>query len=116
MTASVEVSEEKGIRYLHFGSRWIQGAMRVARPWALELEYTGGMMVPLLLRPGKRWPKSALLIGLGAGSLAKFLYRHRPAAMLTAIVATTTVNIAIATTTVDVNFPTRTTGSQIDSP
>ena len=32
MTASIETSEEGGVRYLHFGSRWIQGAMRMA-PW-----------------------------------------------------------------------------------
>ena len=38
------------------------------------------------------------------------------AAMFTAIVATTTVNIAIATTTGELNLPTSCTGSQIDSP
>jgi spermidine synthase len=38
--ASIEISEERGVRYLHFGSPWVQGAMRIARPWALELEYT----------------------------------------------------------------------------
>ncbi len=82
---SIEISEERGVRYLHFGSRWIQGAMRVARPWALELEYTRDMMFPLLLRPPLRWPKSVLLIGLGAASLPKFLYRHRPQAALTVV-------------------------------
>lgn len=79
------VSESAGVRYLHFSSHWIQGAMRVARPWALELDYTREMMAALLLRPDPAWPKSALLIGLGAGSLTKFLYRHRPAARLTAV-------------------------------
>lgn len=29
------VSESAGVRYLHFSSRWIQGAMGVARPRAL---------------------------------------------------------------------------------
>lgn len=79
------VSESAGVRYLHFSSHWIQGAMRVARPWALELDYTREMMAALLLRPDPDWPRSALLIGLGAGSLVKFLYRHRPAARLTVI-------------------------------
>lgn len=78
----IQVSETGGVRYLHFSSHWIQGAMRVARPWALELEYTREMMSALLLRPGADWPRSALLIGLGAGSLAKFLYRYRPQAQL----------------------------------
>ena len=26
----IEVSEEAGVRYLHFGSDWVQGAMRIA--------------------------------------------------------------------------------------
>ncbi len=76
MATSIEISEEAGVRYLHFGSRWIQGAMRVARPYALELEYTREMMLPLLFRPAARWPHRVLLIGLGAASLTKFLYRR----------------------------------------
>ena len=65
---SVDISEEAGVRYLHFGSDWVQGAMRIARPWSLELAYTREMMAGLLLREPP-WPKNALLIGLGAGSL-----------------------------------------------
>ena len=83
--ASIEVSEEAGVRYLHFGSPWVQGAMRVARPWSLELEYTRDMMMALLLRPSPRWPKTVLLIGLGAASLTKFLYRNRPRSTLTVV-------------------------------
>lgn len=78
----IDISEEAGVRYLHFGSSWIQGAMRIARPWSLELEYTREMMAALLLRHAPRWPRSALLIGLGAASLTKFLYRHCPQAKL----------------------------------
>lgn len=79
------VSESAGVRYLHFSSDWIQGAMRIARPWALELDYTREMMAGLLLRPDPEWPRQALLIGLGAASLTKFLYRHRPRARLTVV-------------------------------
>lgn len=75
---SVDISEEAGVRYLHFGSDWVQGAMRIARPWSLELAYTREMMAGLLLRDDLRWPGSALLVGLGAGSLAKFIYRNLP--------------------------------------
>ena len=32
---SIEISEEAGVRSLHFGSDWVQGAMRVRRPNAL---------------------------------------------------------------------------------
>ena len=82
MATSIEISEQAGVRYLHFGSHWIQGAMRIARPHALELEYTRDMMLALLLRTGSRWPRRVLLIGLGAASLTKFLYRNRPRASL----------------------------------
>jgi len=81
----IDISEEAGVRYLYFGSEWIQGAMRIARPWNLELEYTREMMASLLLREGARWPRKVLLIGLGAASLTKFLYRNRPLAHLTVV-------------------------------
>ncbi|MFO1323935.1 MAG: spermidine synthase [Burkholderiales bacterium] len=84
MTVSIDVSEEAGVRYLHFGSRWIQGAMRVRRPHALELDYTRDMMFPLLLRDGG-WPRTVLTIGLGAASLTRFLHRHRPRAAQTVV-------------------------------
>ena len=73
------------MRRLHFGSDWVQGAMRIARPWSLELAYTREMMAGLLLRPASTWPRRALLVGLGAGSLAKFLYRHRPDCRITVV-------------------------------
>ena len=42
--ASIRLSEQAGVRYLQFGPQWIQGAMRLRRPWSLELEYTRQMM------------------------------------------------------------------------
>lgn len=81
---NIDISEEAGIRYLHFGSNWIQGAMRIGRPFALELDYTREMMVPLLLH-GDDWPRRVLQIGLGAASVTKFLYRHRPRARITVV-------------------------------
>ena len=81
---NIDISEEAGVRYLHFGSSWIQGAMRIARPFALELDYTREMMTPLLLH-GDDWPRKVLQIGLGAGSVTKFLYRYRPQAKLTIV-------------------------------
>jgi spermidine synthase len=85
MTTPIDIREQAGVRTLHFGSEWIQGAMRIARPWNLELEYTREMMASLLLRDDARWPRKVLLIGLGAASLAKFLYRHYPLAHLTVV-------------------------------
>jgi spermidine synthase len=81
---SITISEKQGVRYLHFGSPWIQGAMRIARPYALVLEYTRDLMAPLLLRPGA-WPASVLQVGLGAASITRFLHRHRPEAKLTVV-------------------------------
>ena len=82
MAPPINISEEAGVRTLHFGSDWVQGAMRIARPWSLELEYTREMMSVLLLRDA---PRRVLLIGLGAASLTKFLYRHYPLAHLTVV-------------------------------
>lgn len=85
MAISIDIREESGVRTLHFGSEWIQGGMRIARPWNLELEYTKEMMAALLLREEARFPRNVLLIGLGAASLTKFLYRHYPLAKLTVV-------------------------------
>lgn len=80
----IEVSEEGGVRYLHFSANWVQGAMRIQRPNSLELAYTREMMAGLLLREPP-WPKNALLIGLGAGSLAKFIYHKLPNTRITVV-------------------------------
>jgi len=69
------LSEADGVRYLHFGTEWIQGAMRIANPFELVLEYTRQMMAWLLfLEP----PREAAigLLGLGAGSLARHCLKH----------------------------------------
>lgn len=85
MSFSIDISEEAGVRYLHFGSLWIQGAMRIARPWHLELDYTKDMMASLLMRDDSHFPRKVLLIGLGAASLTKFLYHNYPLAKLTVV-------------------------------
>jgi spermidine synthase len=81
---NIDISEEAGVRYLHFGSSWVQGAMRIARPYALELEYTRELMTPLLLHEAD-WPRRVLQIGLGAASVTKFLWRYRPQARITVV-------------------------------
>jgi spermidine synthase len=78
----VTLSESDGVRYLHFGTEWIQGAMRIARPFALELEYQQQMMAPLLFLPQ---PRRILQLGLGAAALAKFCYRQLPDAEITVV-------------------------------
>ncbi len=73
--AGVTLSESAGVRYLHFGTEWVQGAMRIAHPYLLELEYQQQMMAPLLLLPR---PRRILQLGLGAAALTKFCRRHLP--------------------------------------
>ena len=51
MGHSIAVSEERGVRYLHFGTEWVQGAMRLSRPHQLVLAYTQEMLSFLLFRP-----------------------------------------------------------------
>lgn len=84
MTFSIEVRNKGGLRTLHFESQCTQGAMRIGHPDELVLEYTRTMMAALLLRE-QPFPRNVLLVGLGAGSLLKFLYRHFPQAQLTAV-------------------------------
>ena len=84
MSLPIDISEESGVRYLHFGSEWVQGAMRIRKPNALELTYTREMMAGLLFR-GTAWPQRVLLIGLGAGSLAKFVHHNLPEACATVV-------------------------------
>lgn len=69
------MSEQQGLRYLHFGSEWIQGAMRVRRPDDLILVYTQQMMAWLLFLEPTKHDELAVL-GLGAGSLVRFAHRH----------------------------------------
>jgi spermidine synthase len=80
--SSIKINQEAGVRYLQFGSRWIQGAMRLARPWSLEIDYTREMMMPLLMRREQGWPRSVLQVGLGAASITRFLHRNLPKARL----------------------------------
>ena len=67
------VSEERGVRYLHLDTPWIQGAMRIRQPQKLELEYIQRMMAWLLLRDPEQLPGTRCLhLGLGAAALTKF--------------------------------------------
>ena len=71
----VEVSERDGIRSLHLGDDTVHSAMRINAPSDLELAYTRSMMAFLLFL---RDPKHILMIGLGGGSLLKFVHYTMP--------------------------------------
>jgi spermidine synthase len=69
----IEVRDEGDKRFLYLGSNTVQSAMFLHDPYALALAYTQNMLALLPLIPS---PTRTLIIGLGGGSLAKFLLRH----------------------------------------
>ena len=72
----VNFSESGESRYLHLGTPWIQGAMKINAPFELDLEYIQRMMVGLLfLKSGSVAGRHAMQLGLGAASLTKFCYK-----------------------------------------
>ncbi|WP_432380299.1 spermidine synthase [Duganella sp. P38] len=80
--APVTLSEFDGVRYLHFGTEWVQGAMRIRKPNWPELEYAQQMMSWML------WldqPRHIAQLGLGTGALTKFCYATFPQAQVTAV-------------------------------
>lgn len=71
----VQISEEDGVRYLHLDSETIQSGMRIAAPNELVLSYTRSMLSFLLFVPA---PERVINIGLGGGSLAKWIHHNLP--------------------------------------
>ncbi len=73
--AEATVSEADAVRYLHLGTPWVQGAMRIRKPLGLELEYIQRMMVWMLLRPEAHWRSAhAVQLGLGAAAITRFTF------------------------------------------
>lgn len=69
----IEVVDDATYRSLHFGSEPKQSSMLLRDPVYLALAYTRAMSSALLFTESTR---RFLLIGLGGGSLAKFLLHH----------------------------------------
>jgi spermidine synthase len=80
--APVQISEKNGVRLLHLGGPAVQSAMRIRAPFELELEYTRAMMAFVLFHATAH---DIALIGLGGGSLAKFIHRRLQPVRLTAL-------------------------------
>ena len=80
--APVTLSEQDGVRYLHFGTEWVQGAMRIRKPDWPELEYAQQMMAWMLFIDA---PRAIGQLGLGTATLTKFCYRQFPEATVTAV-------------------------------
>lgn len=80
--SAVTLSEHDGLRYLHFGTEWIQGAMRLRKPFWPELEYVQQMLSWMLFI---EHPEHVAQLGLGSASLTKFCYKQFPTCRVTAI-------------------------------
>jgi spermidine synthase len=72
-SGDIQISEQDGIRYLHLGSETVQSGMRLTDPVDLVLSYTRSMLAFLLFAPE---PARLVNIGLGGGSLAKWVHHH----------------------------------------
>jgi len=79
---SIEVVDDAVHRSLHFGSEPRQSSMLLRDPLYLALAYTRAMACALLFNDA---PQRVLLIGLGGGSLAKFLLHHFPQCHIDAV-------------------------------
>lgn len=71
----IHFSEAAGMRQLHVGGTAIQSAMLIEDPNGLALAYTRSMMAALLFQPE---PRDVIMIGLGGGSMAKWVYKRLP--------------------------------------
>jgi len=78
----VEIIDRNGVRSLYFGGRYLQSRMTLNAPHLLLLPYTHYMMFSLLL---VERPARVLLIGLGAGSLVRFIHHHFPECVIDAV-------------------------------
>lgn len=78
----IEVVDIGDIRSMHFGTYPRQSSMSLRQPYRLELSYTRSMMACLLFNP---LPENILVVGLGGGSLVKFLLHHLPHSQITVI-------------------------------
>ncbi|SCK40078.1 hypothetical protein VAR608DRAFT_3784 [Variovorax sp. HW608] len=69
----VNFSDWGDVRYLHLGTEWVQGSMKLDAPFEIELEYVQRMMAWLLfVDPAEVSKRHAMQLGLGAASLTKF--------------------------------------------
>ena len=73
--APATISEADGVRYLHLGTPWVQGAMRIRKPLVLELDYIQRMMAWMLLRPSDELMRGhAVQLGLGAAAITRYCH------------------------------------------
>jgi spermidine synthase len=63
------------MRFLHLGTPWVQGSMKISKPYDIHLEYVQRMMGWLLFVDlDQTCHLQAMQLGLGAASLTKFCH------------------------------------------
>ena len=73
----VNFMEGDGVRYMHFETPWIQGAMRIDAPDEIELDYVQRMMAWMLFRDEAGVTEGhAVQLGLGAGTITRFCHKQ----------------------------------------
>jgi spermidine synthase len=77
-----EVVDTHGVRSLHFGTAPKQSALSIQHPNRLELAYVRAMLSALLFIED---PVKVLLIGLGGGTMARFLLGQFPGCRVDAV-------------------------------
>lgn len=87
---TIEIVEEDGVRVLQIGGSAIQSAMRLDAPDRIELDYVRAMLAFLLFHPD---PREVLMVGLGGGSMARFIHQR----MLHARVTVVEINPGVVT-------------------
>lgn len=76
LLAGATISEFDGVRYLHLGTPWVQGAMRIRKPRQIELEYVQRMMAWMLWRPADQVAEGhAVQLGLGGAAITRFTHQ-----------------------------------------
>ncbi|MBM4114178.1 MAG: hypothetical protein FJ253_12545 [Phycisphaerae bacterium] len=74
----IVIAESDEFRTMYFvvdGTYYIESRLDLRRPLALDLDYTRTMMAGFLVRPEI---ESLLMIGMGGGTLANYLFRQIP--------------------------------------
>ena len=79
----IDVVDEATARTMYFGTRARQSTMLFRDRRELALTYTRCMMICLVMFDGK--PKTVLILGLGGGSLARFLLHCYPDCLVDAV-------------------------------
>ncbi len=81
------ISECDGLRTLHLGdTAWVQGAMDLAKPRALALEYVQRMMAWMLWRDSAELARGhAVQLGLGAAAITRFCHQVLRMERITAV-------------------------------